>query len=82
MRQVVDPTHRLQLHAGHILQPSHAAQYNVVLLEIVTNAGYVGHHLLAGGEAHQHALSVGGIGLLWLLDQGLEDDALGEGLAV
>lgn len=82
VRQVVDPAHCLQLHAGHILQAAHPAQDDVVLLQVVPDAGDVGHHLLAGGEAHQDALSVGRVRFLGLLDEGLQDDALGEGLPV
>jgi len=82
VRQVVDSAHSLQLYAGHILQTAYAAQDDVVLLKVVPDAGDIGHHFLAGGEAHQDALAVGRVGLLGFLDQRLQDDALGEGLAV
>lgn len=82
MCQVVDTAHRLQLHAGHILQTPNATQHNVVLLQIVSDARNIGHHLLAGGETHQDALSIGRVGFLWLLDQCLEYDALGKGFPI
>lgn len=82
MRQVVDTAHRLQLDAGHILQPTDATQDNIVLLQIVSNARYIGDHLLAGGQTHQHAFTIGRIWFLRLLDQRLEDHALSKGFPI
>lgn len=82
MCQVVDTAHRLQLHTGHILQTSNATQHNVMLLQIVSDARNIGHHLFAGGQTHQYALSIGRVGFLWLLDQCLEYDALGKGFPI
>lgn len=49
-----------------------------MFLEIVSDAGDIGDHLLAIGQPDQDALSVGRVGLLRLLDQGLKDYALEE----
>lgn len=82
MGQVVDAADALELHAGQVLTPPHAHQHDVVLLQIVALPGHIGHHLLARRQAHQHALSVRGVGLLRLLDQRLQDHPLGERLPV
>lgn len=82
MGQVVDAAHTLELHSGQVLAPSHAAQYYVVLLQIVALPRHIRHHLLTRRQSHQHALTVRGVGLLRLLDKRLQDHTLGEGLAV
>lgn len=82
MGQVVDAAHTLELHSGQVLAPTHAAQHDVVLLQIVALPRHIRHHLLASRQSHQNTLTVRGVGLLRLLDERLQDHALGEGLAV
>lgn len=82
MGQVVDAAHTLELHAGQVLAPTHAHQHDVVLLQIVALPRHIGDHLLPGGQPHEYALTVRGVGLLRLLDQRLQDDALRKGLSV
>ena len=78
VRQIVLAADALNLHAGQILTAAHAHQHDVMFLQIVPNAGYVRYQLLAGRQPHQHTLAVGGVGLLRLLDQRLQHDALRE----
>ena len=67
-----------QLDPWHVPQVLDDDLHHVVLLEVVALPGHEGSHLLAGpGQPDQHALPVGGVGLLGLLDDGLDDDAFG-----
>ena len=52
MSQVQLPSDTLGLHAGHILQSAHSDEDNVVLLQVVTLAWYVGGQLSSIGKSH------------------------------
>ncbi len=80
MLQVVLPPDAPGLDARHVPQVPDVEQDGVVLLQVVPLPRDVGRQLLAGaGQPNQDALSIGGIRLLWLLDEGSEDDPAGEG---
>ena len=59
-----------------ILRPSPLHENDVVLLEIMTFPWDEGDSLLPITESHFDTLSVGRVGLLWLSDQSLKNDAL------
>lgn len=82
MRQIINAANALELDAGHVLKATATDEDDVVLLQIVSNAGDIRNHLLSGRKSHQNAFSVGGIRLSRLLDEHLQNDSFREWLAV
>jgi hypothetical protein len=82
MRQIINTTYALKLDARHILKSSTPNQNNVMLLKIVSYAGYIRYHFLASGQPYEDAFSVGGIWLSRLLYEDFEDNAFSKGLAL
>lgn len=62
MRQIINAANALELDAGHVLKATATDEDDVVLLQIVSNAGDIRDHLLSGRKSHQNAFSVGEFG--------------------
>ena len=75
VRQVVAATDAAQLQPRNVLCPLVVDQDDTVLLQVVSDARYIGWQLLAVRQSNHDTLAIGRVRLLGLLDDGLDHEA-------
>ena len=82
MGAIVGTANDLDLEARNVLGPAASDEHDVMLLEVVALARYVGGHFLAVAETDKYAFTVSRVGFLGFLDHRLQHNALHLRLAV